>query len=475
MILLSASFDWYRDCFLNNNSLDIYKNDNGQYNFSATLASKVLLPLVLPYYRYEPQSNVWYRFNDTHFEESKQLFIDIQDSLNDLKLRCEQAKQYFTSLTKIHADRFVPTVIEILQKSYTTHVTLEQFDSDPQLLNTPDGVFDLLSGESYPNNSSYLMRQIASVAPEDDQDGVLCPHYMKHLEFMTGGDKNLQLWLEKISGYMLTGSTFLQHFYWFYGLQNNGKSSLAGIWMHILHNYAHIAPQGQFAHNYFDPHPEQMLRLAGKRLVLTEELKGNRWDEAKIKSLMSGNPVAAREMFGKTVNFKPVCKLLFISNHKPIVDPNDGGIVRRLKMMPFIKQITPDMRIKDFEKKCLEPEAPYILNRMMRHAKIVLMEQAISDPPYVELETRQYFASNNWCEQFVEDACETGTACIESNKHLLTGCQLWAADAGQEPPNARSLGHKLEQLGFQSFSTNGMRGRKGIQLNEHYRSKVKFS
>jgi putative DNA primase/helicase len=475
MNLLQPNTDWYQHHFLNQNHLDIYKTDTGQYNITATLAAKALLPLVLEHYRYEPRSKVWFRFNGTHFCESEQLFIDIQDSLNNMKERCAPAKDYFVGFNKIHGDRFVPVVIDILQKSYTTHVELDQFDADAQLLNTPDVVYDLLTGDAHPNNISYLCRQITSVAPEDDQNGALCPHYMKHLAFMTSNDMKLQEWLESVSGYVLTGHTFLQQFYWFYGLQNNGKSTLAGIWMYILNNYAHIAPQGQFAHNYFDPHPEQLLRLAGKRLVLTEELKGNRWDEAKIKSLMSGNAVAAREMFGKTVNFTPVCKLLFISNHQPTVDPNDGGMVRRLKMMAFNNTVTPDMRIRNFEEACLRPEAPYILNRMLKYAKKVLIDRNIVEPNYVSLSTQQYFASHNWCEQFIEDGCQTGVGCMESNRQLFAGYQLWCNENGIDAVSAQKLSKKLEQLGFKPYATNGIRGRSGIQLNEHYRSKVKFA
>lgn len=472
--LLKPNQDWYRDFFLSNNSLDNYKNDNGQYNFTPMLAAKVLLPLVLNYYRYEPRSRIWYRFNGTHFTESQQLFLDLVDSLNDLKIRCEPAKQYFLGLGRIHGDRFIPSIIEILEKSYTTHIDLELFDAEPGLLNTPDGILDLLTGESYPNTPSYLCRQITSIAPEDDQDGALCPNYIKHISFMCNGDRALQEYLELISGYILTGHTFLQEFYWFYGTANNGKSSLANIWKYILHTYAWAAPSDQFALNYYQAHSEQLIRMAGKRLVLIEELRGNKWDEAKIKSVMSGSALAAAEKFGRTINFTPICKLLFISNHKPAVDANDGGMVRRLRLMPFTKSITPDMRIKDFDKNRLRTEAPYILHRMVKHANIVMQKQTLETPTYIDLETQQYFKSNNIIEQFLEDATQTGPGCQDSNKLLYSGYTYWCTEQQYEPMSAQIFGRKLEQLGFKSFSANGIRGRLGVQLNEHYRSKVKF-
>lgn len=474
MNLLPAKSDWYSDYFLGSDHLDIYKDDNGAYKITPLLAAEVLLPLVLQYYRYESESKIWYKFNGTQFVVSKHLFTDVKDSLNDMRARCQTNKQYFGSFNGIHGNQFMPKIIEILQQSYILHLPIDQFDVDPDILNTPDGVNALLSGERFPNNQSYLCRQMTSVAPEDDQNGLMCPNYIKHLEFMTNGDKRLQEYIELISGYILTGYTFQQEFYWFYGTQNNGKSSLVNIWQHVLGSYAWTAPNDMFALNYYQVHNEQLMRLAGKRFILTEELKGNKWDEAKIKAVMSGSSIAAAEKGGKHVNFRPICKLVFTSNHKPDVNANDGGIVRRLRLTAFTKQITPDMRIKDFETNCLQPEAPFILNRMIKHAQKVLQSKNIETPNYVALETQQYFKGHNLVEQFMEDACETSPAVSCSNKQLLDGYNAWAREQGYDDITSRSLGSKLEQLGFKSINTGGIRGRGGIQLNETYRSKLRF-
>ncbi len=473
--LLPEGKNWFSD-YIFTEPFAVYKNTNKQYVFSANMAAKLLMSLIKPIFRYDPDNKVWFEFDGTRWVKTHRLFTVISDNLDHIKSKCQFSDDKMTAvvgLNKIHNDRLKPNVIEILQKESAMHADLQAFDADPDLLNTPDGIYNLLTLEKRPNCADDLCKQITNVAPEDDDDGKNCPNYIRHLEFMTNGDKLLQEYLELISGYILTGHTFLQEFYWFYGTQNNGKSSLAGIWFFILGDYAHIAPQGQFAYNYYDPHPEQLLRLAGKRLVLIEELKGNRWDESKLKSVMSGNPIAAREMHGKTVNFIPTSKLLFTSNHQPAIDPGDGGITRRLKLISFINQITPTMRIVDFDKTILRVEAPFILNRMMRYGQKVLLARKIETPNYVSLESHQYLQANDIVQQFIEDGCSTGNAYQDSTKNLYLAFSLWCGDNGYDLLSNKRFCDQLKRLGFKSYKNDIIRGYRGIQVNEIYKVKIR--
>ena len=57
------------------------------------------------------------------------------------------------------------------------------------------------------------------------------------MQEVTDGDRELQGYLQRVSGYCLTGVTTEQELYFFYGTGRNGK----GVWMltvsGILHDY----------------------------------------------------------------------------------------------------------------------------------------------------------------------------------------------------------------------------------------------
>ena len=106
--------------------------------------------------------------------------------------------------------------------------TMDQWDRDPLLLNTPDGVVDLLSGELRKHRADDYLTRMTAVAPNGD-----CPTWLKFLKRVTAGDEDLLRFLQRKAGYALTGLTREHALFFMYGLGANGKSvyinTLAGI------------------------------------------------------------------------------------------------------------------------------------------------------------------------------------------------------------------------------------------------------
>ena len=64
--------------------------------------------------------------------------------------------------------------------------TVDQWDADPWLLSTPDGVVELRTGRRRRNNPGDHMTKIAAVGPGGD-----CPRFLGFLDKITGGDAEL--------------------------------------------------------------------------------------------------------------------------------------------------------------------------------------------------------------------------------------------------------------------------------------------
>ena len=80
--------------------------------------------------------------------------------------------------------------------------TIEQWDADPWLLNTPGGVIDLRTGNHIEQKPIDYMTRITAVAP-----GGPCPRFLAFLKTITASDQDLQDYLQRALGYALTGLT----------------------------------------------------------------------------------------------------------------------------------------------------------------------------------------------------------------------------------------------------------------------------
>ena len=101
--------------------------------------------------------------------------------------------------------------------------TIEQWNADPMLLNTPDGVVDLATGQLRRHRPDDYMTMIAAVGPHGD-----CPKWKAFLHRITDGDKALIAYLQRVAGYCLTGQTGEQAMFFGYGVGANGK----GVFLH---------------------------------------------------------------------------------------------------------------------------------------------------------------------------------------------------------------------------------------------------
>jgi hypothetical protein len=103
--------------------------------------------------------------------------------------------------------------------------TVEQWDANPWLLNTPDGVVDSHTGKLREHRPDDYMTKQTAASPAG-----ACPMWKKFLKEVTGGDEELQKYLQRITGYFLTGETYEQELFFFYGSGGNGK----GVWVQTI-------------------------------------------------------------------------------------------------------------------------------------------------------------------------------------------------------------------------------------------------
>lgn len=457
-----------------------YLNDKGQRIINTNFVAQVIADAMQLTYRYSAERKKWFIYDSQSWVEQKTVYMDVLKALESLRhairIRLTNDGDNFKRMNagweQILGNAFVKTAMANIELMTSMYVSDTAFDTHKTLLNTPGGLYDLKSRTPINNSASYLCKNMTTVTPLDDKDGKLCPEYMKHLEFVTEGRQDLIAYLEALSGYILTGETFMQEFYWFQGVPKTGKSALADIWFYILGSYREIGYPRQFAEVQNEPHAEADYRLIGKRFIYTDEPKVKQWDGEKLKAFTGSTARVGRPMYGDSINFYPIGKLLFSSNDKPQINGADEGVGRRLRLIPFTRQIPETMRNRLFVEEKLHPEAPYILYRMMQSAQKVLAVRNLPECVVVTQTSQDYMNDNDIIRQFISECCSTEQYDTETTKVLYTAFGLWCNENSYDIVSQNKFGRMLSGSGYELSRTNAKRLRTKIKLNSIWSAKA---
>lgn len=137
----------------------------------------------------------------------------------------------------------------------------------------------------------------------------------------------------------MTGDTREQVFFILHGAGSNGKSTFLGILRDILGDYQQKTSTDTLTEKQNAGNTNDVAALRGARLVSAIETSaGKRLAEALVKEMTGQDAITARFLYHEFFTFIPVFKLWFACNHAPVVQGQDHGIWRRIKLVPFTVQ-----------------------------------------------------------------------------------------------------------------------------------------
>jgi putative DNA primase/helicase len=339
--------------------------------------------------------------------------------------------------------------------------TVDQWDADPLVLNTPGPLIDLRLLEERPQRPTDYLTKSTAVAPA--KPGAACPLWSAFLARITGGDKEFSRFLQRMAGYELTGITSAHALFFLHGTGANGKSVFVNTIAGILGDYATSAPMEVFMASSQDRHPTELADLRGARLVTAVETEeGRRWAEARVKQLTGGDPIKARRMRQDFFEFLPAFKLLIVGNHRPALRGVDEAIRRRFHLVPFVVTIPLEERDPElFEK--LKAEWPAIL-RWALDGYSMFVDEGLSPPAVVVAATSQYLDSEDAFSLWVEECCVRDPSKFTPTRRLYDSWRAWAAGTGEFVGSEKRLSQALAAHGFEWVRQTKARGYLGISL-----------
>lgn len=320
----------------------------------------------------------------------------------------------------------------------------DMFDSYTDYLNTQNGIVNLRNGELLPHDSSFMMSKIT--VAEYDTSGKKPELWLKFLDEVTNGDKELQDYIQKCVGYSLSGSVREQCAYFLYGIGNNGKSTFLDTIADMLGGYAaNTQPETLMMKRFGDggANPE-IARLKSARFVTSEEpTEGVRLNEGLLKQLTGGSKVTCRFLYGDEFEYNPEFKIWIATNHKPVIRGTDVGIWRRIKLIPFEVNI-PKEKVDKLLKYRLRKEFPQILKWAVDGC-IKWQREGIEEPEKVRGAVKEYKQEMDILASFVEQCIEIDYDCTESisASRLFRVYLHWAKENNEYEMSANKFGREI--------------------------------
>ncbi len=366
------------------------------------------------------------------------------DKIDAAKRKQKWATRMIDWATKSHSRPRLEAMLAVACADPRVSVKHDQLDTHKWLLNVGNGTIDLRTGLI----RSHLREDlITKITPVEYDDTASAPTWTKFLRDVMGDDAELVSYLSRAIGYTCTGEIRDHVLVFFHGeTGSNGKSTFIQTIHKVFGEYAMPAARKLLFRGKSDRHPTEIATLHGKRFVTCSEIEeGQAFDEGLVKDLTGGDWINARRMREDEWRFEPTHKLFIAGNHKPVVRGTDGGIWRRIHLVPWLVcfEQTKDLTLPAK----LEEELPGILAWAV-HGCIDWQRVGLAPPGGVRDATQNYREESNPLGEFISLRCKIEPEGRVSRRALREAYERYCRENGDKNPiGPRPFCAKLRALG----------------------------
>ncbi len=346
-------------------------------------------------------------------------------------------------------------------------VDSDAFDRDAWLLNCENGTLDLRTGTLHGHRREDLITKLAAVSYDPRAS---CPLWLGFLDRIYAGDAQLIQFIQRATGYGLTGDVSERVIFIFYGKGRNGKSTFLNTMMDILGDYARQAAPNVLMVKTTEQHSTDVADLAGARFVAAIEVEEHkRLSEVTVKQMTGNDRMKARFMRQDNFEFTPTHKTFLATNHKPVIRGTDDAIWDRVRLVPFRVRIPEEEDDKGLRDKLLA-EASGILTWAVQGA-LDWQRDGLGQPDEVKDATSAYRNEMDVLGDWMADCCVLEPAATATSAKLYASYHQWCLTGGERHPMTKTqLGAALEERGFLAKrGAQGARIRLGIGIMERAR------
>lgn len=345
------------------------------------------------------------------------------------------------------AKRALDAMLELAKSLKVLEAEVGDFDADPELLNTVDGVVDLRTGELHRHAPKHRMTKITGCGYTP---GAETPMWSAFLERIFAGDVELIAFMQRLFGYALTGYIGEQLFAIFFGGGANGKSVLVDSWHAAMGDYAGTAAMKTFLAHRAETVRTDLATFNGKRLVSTSESKPGQVIDAATVKVLTSKYVTCRFNYQRgEFTYTPQYLVILDTNFKPLVQCDDYAIKRRVLLVPFNVLIPDSEQDKQLTDKLIAAELPGILAWGVAGA-VDYLANGLCIPDQVRAATDEYRAQMDALHDFWSGLVFGEERAFTTAADLRSALETWAKENGVEErdlPKGAEWGRLLHERG----------------------------
>lgn len=341
---------------------------------------------------------------------------------------------------------------------------VDSWDSDETLLGCLNGVIDLRTGELLRGRPDLFITRRAPVAYNP---GIRNVRWEQFIDFATGGDKELQEWLQKAAGYSLTGLRTYDIMFLVYGPPGSGKNTMVEALVKAMgtSQYAWPLDSSILAQGDGQAHGSDLYHwaeLRGRRMVWVDELpESERLKENSVKKLTGSSEISARSPGEKPFTFQSRAKLWVTTNHRPII--NDDAMWRRIRPVPLTN--IPENPDPDLKHYIFDPEGalPAVLSWAVEGAIKLLGSSARDALGWCSAVTEAaeiYRKNEDRIGFFLTEETKEAEGATIPIKSLYAVYRVWSEERGERPMTQIAFQRKMMDRGM---NINGHGSRAEIQ------------
>lgn len=343
-------------------------------------------------------------------------------------------------------------------------VAADRVDNAPDYINLRNGCYNLNTQQLEPHRADwYMTTQLTYV----HDSTATCPRFLKFLDQVLvtpdgTPDPELTALVQEAFGYSLTTDTRYETGFWLYGVAGSGKSTLLNVLKALLGSAAIAVDLNMLDKNHY-----QLADIPGKRVIFCTEVKANRpLADHNVKQLISGEEIVSRQLYKYTVRFHPCAKLWWAMNELPKNEDRSNAIYRRLRIIPFHKEVPEELRDENLFSQFLE-ELPGIFNWAMEGLMRLRSNGKFTRPAQVAAALAEYREENDVESTFLHDEewCVLDAGERTQSSDLYTAYKIWCELNGQQFKSSTKVAQDWERLGLKKKKSSNITY-SGVSLTE---------
>lgn len=397
---------------------------------------------------------------DKNVSDNKNKFLDPKDviTMSDVFTDQHKIKYYNQSIYfKTEKDGWLSDNNKLL-RTVDKRIKLKP-RQQAELLKRLETDAELVESDAFPIrfNNGYMLDVEHDVIPVDSdftpfnldvtyEEDAYDQDVDKFLDFITKDRPDLRVVLEEMFGHILMTHSFPHKAFFLAGESgSNGKSTLLEMLNSFIGDLGHTLSLEDFNESF------QIATLDGKLTNIGDDIDAAYLERSKnFKTLVSGNTIAVRKLYGEPFKLKNKATLIFTCNEMPTFKDKSGGISRRLVIIPFDNKVkTVDAHIDG--KLATNNAKSYILRLAIEGMQRIVSNGGISYSKTIEDTTNKYLTDNDSVLSFIYDR-ETNEKTIDGLTVDTVYLQytIYCEDNGLKPVGKIAMSRRINTAGYTS-------------------------